>query len=90
MRRYYGQDNALGIDMAIDEEIMRPFAEGKYNPLSKEEQRLIMGRLFYDYLAETFEKYKNKLAGIKDYGDAFLEDTKGWLLKNHWILQQTK
>lgn len=90
MRRYYGQDNALGIDMAIDEEVMRPFAEGKYNPLSKEEQRLIMGRLFYDYLAETFEKYKNKLAGIKDYGDAFLEDTKGWLLKNHWILQQTK
>ncbi len=83
MRRYYGQDMLWVYYMAIDEEIMRPFAEGKYNPLSEEEQRLIMGRLFYDYLAETFEKYKNKLAGIKDYGDAFLEDTKGWLFRQN-------
>jgi hypothetical protein len=87
MRRYYKQDNALGIDMTIDEEIMRPLIEGKYNPLPKEEQRLIMGHLLYDYLVETFEKYKNKLTGINDYGDTFLKDTKDWLCKNNWILK---
>ena len=85
MRRFYKQDNALGLDMAIIEEQMRPFREGKYFPLTKVEQRLVMGKKFYDFLAETLENYRNKLAGIKEYGETFLEDTKKWLISNYWL-----
>jgi len=85
MRRYFKKDNALGIDISIEEEIIRPFINGKYYPLSKEKQRLIMGNLFYSFLKETFENYKNKLPGIKEFGNIFLNDTKEWLLKNQWL-----
>ena len=85
MRRYYKQDNALGVDISIDEEVMRPFIDGKYYPLSKEEQRFIMGNCFYPFLAETFEKYKTTLPGIKEYGNNFLKDTKDWLYRNKWL-----
>jgi len=86
MRRYYKEDNALGVDMSIDEEIMRPFINGKYYPLSKDEQRLVMGKVFYPYLVETFKKYKNKLGGISEYGDKFLEDTESWLYRKNWLI----
>jgi hypothetical protein len=85
MRRYFKIDNALGIDISIDEEIMRPFADGRYHPLSKDEQRLIMGNDFYPFFAETFQRYKNKLPGIGEYGDDFVEDTRDWLCRNRWI-----
>jgi hypothetical protein len=85
MRRYYKNDNALGIDLSIYEETMRPKINGKYEPLSKEEQRFVMGKIFYPYLIETFKKYKNKLEGINEYGNNFLEDTENWLNKSKWI-----
>jgi hypothetical protein len=85
MRRYYKDDNALGIDVSIEEEIMRPFKDGRYYPLSKDEQRLVMGNIFYDFFAETFKKYKGKLPDIAEYGDDFVKDTKEWLLKNMWL-----
>ena len=90
MRRFYKQDNALGIDISIDEKIMRPFIDGKYYPLSKEEQRFIMGSRFYPFLAETFDNYKNKLSGIKEYGNDFLKDTKDWLYRNQWLENHTE
>ena len=85
LRRFYEQDNALGIDMAITEEEMRPFRDGKYFPLTKVEQRFVMGKEFYAFLAETLENYRSKLAGIKEYGKSFLEDTKDWLSSNYWL-----
>jgi hypothetical protein len=85
MRRYYKNDNALGIDISIDEEIMRPFINGKYQSLTKDEQRLIMGNTFYPFFVETFNNYKNKLPGIKEYGDDFIKETKEWLYRNNWI-----
>jgi len=85
MRRFFKQDNALGMDMLITEEQMRPFRDGKYFPLTKVEQRLIMGEKLYGFLTETLENYRNKLAGIKEYGESFLEDTKNWLISNYWL-----
>ena len=85
MRRFFKQDNALGIDMAITEEQMRPFLNGKYFPLTKVEQRFVMGKKLYDFLSETFENYSNKLAGIKEHGESFLEDTQKWLISNYWL-----
>lgn len=85
MRRYYKDDNALGVDISIDEEIMRPFMDGKYHPLSEDEQRLVMGHYFFPFLEETFKKYKNKLSGISEYGGDFLAETKAWLYSNNWL-----
>jgi len=85
MRRFYINDNALGIDIAIEEEAVRPFIDGKYHPLSKDSQRLLMGDIFYSFLVETFKKYKRKLAGIQDFGEPFLNDTREWLCKHNWL-----
>lgn len=85
MRRFYKNDNALGIDIAIEEEAVRPFIDGKYHPLSKDSQRLLMGDIFYSFLVETFKKYKRKLAGIQDFGEPFLNDTREWLCKHNWL-----
>lgn len=85
MRRFYKDDNALGIDIAIDEEIIRPFIDGKYHPLSKNCQRLLMGKAFYSFLVETFKRYKRKLDGIQTYGESFLYDTREWLCKHKWL-----
>jgi hypothetical protein len=85
MRRYYKNDNALGIDISIDEEIIRPFINGNYYPLSKDEQRLIMGNNFHPFFVETFNNYKNKLPGINEYGNDFVKETKEWLYRNNWI-----
>lgn len=85
MRRYFKTDNALGVDISINEEVMRPFVEGKYEPLTMDEQRLVMGNCFYPFLVDTFEKYKDRLSNIDKYGDSFLKDTKDWLLNNGWL-----
>lgn len=84
-RRFYKEDNALGIDMLIEEEILRPFIDGRYYPLSKDEQRLIMGAVFYFFLEETIKKYKNKIPGISEYGEEFIKDTHAWLIENKWL-----
>jgi hypothetical protein len=85
MRRFFKTDNALGVDISINEEVMRPFVDGKYQSLSMDEQRFVMGKYFYPFLVETFSKQKDKLPNIREYGDCFLKDTKEWLLKNKWL-----
>lgn len=85
MRRFYKNDNALGIDIAIEEEIIRPFIDGKYQPLSEDKQRLLMGKTFYSFLVETFKNYKRKLDGIQEFGEPFLNDTRKWLYNHKWL-----
>ena len=41
--------SSLGIDISITEEQMRPFQNGKYFPLTKVEQRFVMGKKLYEF-----------------------------------------
>lgn len=84
-RRFYKDENALGIDMLIEEETIRPFINGKYYPLSKDEQRLILGDIFYNFLIETLKKYKSKIPGISVYGEELIKDTHAWAIENKWL-----
>lgn len=86
-RRFYNDEQPwLGLDMVVYEEDMRPFADGRFHPRNKVEQRLIMGEELMGFLTETFKKYKTKLGGIKEYGDRFLNDVNKWLTVNFWLL----
>lgn len=84
-RRFYKDENALGMDLLIEEETIRPFTDGRYHSLSKDEQRLIMGEIFYNFLIETFKRYKNKVPGIAKYGEELIKDTHIWAIKNKWL-----
>ena len=46
MRRFYKNDNALGIDIAIEEEIIRPFMTENTNHFPKINSVLLMGKNF--------------------------------------------
>lgn len=84
-RRFYKDDDMLGLDMLVEEETMRPFMDGRFHPLSKEEQRLIMGNVFYTFFVETIKNYKNKIPGISQHGEELIKDTQAWLMENKWI-----
>jgi hypothetical protein len=86
-RRFYKDENPtwLGLDMVVYEEELRPRIDNKYATLNKVEQRLKMGEEFMTFLIASFNSYKDKWNGIKEHGDAFLLDTKKWLIANFWL-----
>lgn len=76
-RRFSKRDNAVCMDLC--------FSEDRFKTLSRDAQRHEMSHLFFDYTAQTLDKYE--IAGLDK--TAFLTDLKdachaiGWL-KESW------
>jgi hypothetical protein len=72
-REFAKAENALYLDMVVSSE--------KYEGLSKEEQRRDLSHVFYDYLADSLNRYR--FPGLEVA--VFLADLRAWLRETGWL-----